>query len=77
MVILLFHFAATLKILVAGDMDEGHRLFFELVAERLSEKHDVFVLTKNLNRLEQKLVKAGYTQLGFDRFPGLLNWDPK
>jgi hypothetical protein len=22
-------------------------------------------------------VKTGYTQLGFDRFPGLLNWNPK
>jgi len=34
---LLFHFTASLRILVAGDMDDGHRLFFELVAERLSE----------------------------------------
>jgi len=58
-------------------MDDSHRLFFELVAERLSERHDVFVLTKNLDLLEQKTITASYTQLGIGECSRLLEWDSK
>ena len=46
--VLFANVANALKILVAGDLDNNNRLFYELVAEKLSkEGHEVFVLTQD------------------------------
>ena len=48
--LLFTNIANALRILVAGDLDNNNRIFYELIAEKLSnEGHDVLFITQDIS----------------------------
>lgn len=58
--------ARNLRVLVAGDLDNNNRMFYDLIAEKLSqvEGYDVFLLSQDLGPCQLKEVSPKLTKVG-------------